>query len=127
MHELSVTQSLVDLAIEKAQEAGAARIVSLSLVIGDLTGVVEDSVRFYFDFIAKDTIAEGATIAFRAVPAQARCRDCGTSYICQEGMWACPQCQSTSAEITGGRELFLESIEVDGDEGDKGPPEHPGG
>ncbi len=127
MHELSITQSVVDLAVQKAREAGASRITNLSMVVGELTGVVEDCVRFYFDFIAEGTIAQGSTITFRAVPAQARCRECGASYACGEAGWSCPECSSPSAEIVGGRELFLESIEVDGSEADTGTPEHPGG
>ncbi|MCL5026683.1 MAG: hydrogenase maturation nickel metallochaperone HypA [Chloroflexi bacterium] len=124
MHELSVTQSMLELALAKAREAGAERITSLSLVVGDLTGVAEECARFYFDFVARDTIAEGATIAFRGVPAQARCRDCSTTYAPDDTIWACPACGSVSAEIVAGRELLLESIEVDGD---TDTPEHTGG
>ena len=124
VHELAVTQSVLDMAVEKAQEAGAARVTRLSLVVGALTGVVEDCVRFYFDLIAQDTIAQGASIAFRSVPAQVRCRQCEAVYCPNDTLWACPQCGSAGAEIIAGRELFLESIEVDGD---TRTTEHPGG
>jgi hydrogenase nickel incorporation protein HypA/HybF len=124
MHELAITQSAVDLAAQQAHEHGASRVVSVTMVIGSLTGVVEDSVRFYFDLIAKDTIVEGAAICFRTVLAQARCRECGAGFAPEDSLWRCPSCGGVQADITAGRELFLESIEVDGD---TGTTEHTGG
>ena len=64
MHEYSITESVLNLALEKAREANASRITRISLVVGDLSGVVSDCVQFYFDFISKDTIASGAKLDF---------------------------------------------------------------
>ena len=62
MHELGVTQSLLDLAVRHAQQAGAARVTQLNVVIGQMANIVDDSVQFYWEIIAQDTIAAGAVL-----------------------------------------------------------------
>ena len=78
-----------------------------------MTGYVADCVRFYFGFLSKGTIAEGAGLSFKNIPARARCRNCGQSFEIEETGWICPHCGGESLEITAGRELFVESIEVE--------------
>lgn len=112
MHELSITQNILDLALEKAQEVKAKEIKKVNLVIGEMTGVVGECVQFYFDLLSKGTQAEHASISVNTVPTKVRCRVCGHSFVPGED-WVCPQCQDTSAEIIAGKELFVESIEVE--------------
>jgi len=113
MHELAITQDMFDLIMEQASKAKAKKIGKINLVIGGMTGVVEDCMQFYFDFISKDTIAEGASISFTLIPPEARCRNCNKSFKLKEFDWACPYCQSSAMEIIAGKELFVESIEVE--------------
>lgn len=113
MHELSITQSLFDLVLEQANKAGAKKVTSINLVIGEMTGVVGDSVRFYLDFIGRDTIIEGAKLIIKAIPTRALCRDCRKEFGLREFDWTCPHCGGNNLELTGGKELFVESIEVD--------------
>lgn len=120
MHELAVTQSVLDIALEHAEEAGAERIVRITLVIGDLSGIVDDSVQFYFDFLSRDTVAEGAQLAFERRPARFRCPACGEEYEPGElprkpqfQVWACPNCGELYPEVVGGKEFMVESIEVE--------------
>jgi hydrogenase nickel incorporation protein HypA/HybF len=113
MHELAITQSLFDIVMEKAKESGARKVSSINLVIGEMTGVVGDSVRFYVDLLSKDTIAEGVTLNIDIVPTKALCRNCGKTFELEEFNWNCPYCSSTAWEVTGGKELFVESIEVE--------------
>ena len=113
MHELSITQSMLQIVLEQAEKAGADRIERINLNIGELSGFVEESVRFYFDFLAKNTAAEGASLSFNSVPAQVRCRNCNIVFQPGELNWSCPNCAQTSVEIIAGKELLVESIEVD--------------
>ena len=73
MHELSVTESLLKISLQHAEKANAKRVTDLHIVIGDLASMVDDSIQFYWDVIAKDTIAEQATLHFKRVPAELQC------------------------------------------------------
>lgn len=113
MHELSIVESILALALRKAEKASARRILRIDLVVGDYTGVVDDAVEFYFGFLAKNTIASGARINCTHVPGQLRCRDCDILFPLQQRAYCCPTCAGTRVEIVGGRELYIEDMEVD--------------
>jgi hydrogenase nickel incorporation protein HypA/HybF len=113
MHELGVTENIVNIALAKAGEVQASKVIQINLVIGELSGFVPDCIQFYFDSLSKDTIAQGAVLHFESVPTELRCRDCATSFQPQDTLWSCPECQSQSVEISQGRELYIESVEVE--------------
>jgi len=113
VHELSVTQSVLDLALRHAEQAGAKRITRINLVIGELSGIVDDCIQFYFDFVSKNTLAEGAQLAFERRPACLCCRACGHEFALEDGNWACPVCQAQGGDIVAGREFYMDSIEVE--------------
>lgn len=116
MHELPVTQSVLTIAVETAQNNGGGRVTAINLVIGEMTSIVDDSVQFYFDILSKNTLAEGATLNFRREPATATCLDCHhQTPVRPPLMPVCPKCGSVRLTVTGGREFFVESIEVDDD------------
>ena len=113
MHELAITQNILDLALDEAKAVQANRISKISLVVGELSGVVSDSVEFYFDFLRKDSLAADATLAFTMVPAQLKCRDCQTEFNPQDSLWICPNCKSVNIDLIAGRDCYMESIEVE--------------
>jgi hydrogenase nickel incorporation protein HypA/HybF len=113
VHELAITQNILDIVLNEAKAAQADKVTRINLVIGELSGVVSDCVLFYFDFLKKGNAAEGATIDFRSVPVELRCRDCQTNFKPKDSAWTCPNCQSTSLEVISGRECYVESIEVE--------------
>jgi len=113
VHELAITQNILDIVLKEAGAAGVDKITRVNIIIGELSGVVSDSVEFYFDFLKKDNAAEHATISFKQVPAVLKCRDCSMEFSPQETSWICPNCQSTKMEVTAGRDCFVESIEVE--------------
>jgi hydrogenase nickel incorporation protein HypA/HybF len=113
MHELPVTQSILEIAVRHAQKSNAQRILSLNIVIGQLATIVDDSVQFYWDLIAQDTIAEGAKLNFRRIPAVLQCMDCQQQFTLGTTDLACPDCQSVNIKIVSGKEFFLESIDVE--------------
>lgn len=113
MHELSITKEILDLAIAKAREANSGRVVQINLVIGDASSVIDDSVQFCFDFVSRETIAQGARLNFHRVPVQMKCRNCGNLFCPEKKTWECPQCREWDAEIVKGIEFYMDSIEVD--------------
>jgi len=113
MHELSVTQAMLDIALDKAKAAKAEKITKINLVIGEMSGIVDDCVQFYFDFLSKDSIASGTTLSFKRIPMQVRCRKCGSSFSPDNSLWSCPQCNEWDVEIIAGREFYVDSIEVE--------------
>jgi len=113
VHELAITQNILNIALDEAKAAQADKITKINLVIGELSGVVSDCVQFYFDFLRKDSPAEEAALDFKLVPAQLQCRHCLTSFNPQDSIWICPNCQSSSIEVVGGRDCYVESIEVE--------------
>ena len=114
MHELSVTQSILEIALRHADRAGAQRILSINLTVGELTGFVDDSIQFYFDFLSKDTIAQGGRLNIDRIPPRARCHACGAEYVPPDSrLWTCPQCDALGGEIVSGREFSVTSIEIE--------------
>jgi len=114
MHELMVTESILEIALRHADQAKAGRISDLYLVIGALSSVVNDSVQFYWDFVSEGTAAEGATLHFRRIPAELACQACGNTYSPDENL-TCPACESSNIQIISGQEFFLEAIEISED------------
>jgi hydrogenase nickel incorporation protein HypA/HybF len=114
MHELSITQNLLEIALRHGKQAHATKITDLHLVIGQLSSVVDDSVAFYWDMIAEGTLAEGATLHFKRIPAQLECKQCGQIYTLKgTQLDGCPNCESLSVKVIAGKEFQLESIEIE--------------
>ena len=113
MHELAVTESIVDIVRRHAERAGASRVLRIHLVIGELSSIVDDSVQFYFDYLSCDTIAAGAELAFRRLPVGLICGACRHRWQPADADWTCPACGAASARIDTGREFYVDSIEVE--------------
>lgn len=113
MHELPVAQSILKIALQYAGKGNARRVTDLNLVMGELSSMVDDSIQFYWDIIAKDTIAEGAALHFRRVPAELQCMTCFHTYHPTGGEMICPQCKGIGAKVVAGEEFALESIDVE--------------
>lgn len=113
MHELSVTESVLDIVCRHANRATAKRILRIHLVVGELSSIIDDSVQFYFDFLSQDTIAEGAELIFQRLPVALRCPACGDQWSPTTADWTCPSCGLAKASIVAGREFYVDSIEVE--------------
>ena len=113
MHELTITESLLEIALRHARKANASKITDLYLVIGQLSSVVDDSVQFYWDIIAKDTQAEGANLHFKRIPTEILCLNCNHQYYPEDNSMACPNCESIKVKIISGEEFYLEAINVE--------------
>lgn len=113
MHEMTITQGILDIALESAKNNGAAKINSVNLTIGSLSQVVPDCVAFYFEIMTKDTIAEGAKLNVNLIEAKAKCHACGQEFGAEDMIMKCPKCGDILGELITGRELAVTSIDVD--------------
>lgn len=113
MHELSVTESLLTTACEYAEMNQAIRVSALNLVIGELSGIVGDSVQFYWDMVSKDTLCENAVLNIERKLAVMHCLDCANDFELDGDLTPCPACGSMHIKILSGNEFLLDSIEIE--------------
>ncbi|MFH1085574.1 MAG: hydrogenase maturation nickel metallochaperone HypA [Chloroflexota bacterium] len=113
MHELSVTESIVGIVVRHAERAQASRVLRIHLALGELSAIVDDSVQFYFEFVAQGTLAQGAELRFKRIPVELACGHCGQAWHPETADWTCPACQVAQARVVAGREFYVESIEVE--------------
>jgi hydrogenase nickel incorporation protein HypA/HybF len=113
MHELSVTEQLLNVVLEHARKVSAKQVLKVNVVIGDLTGFVNESIQFYFEILSRGTEAEKASLDITRIPNRVRCHDCKQEFQPDRGDWHCPDCGGSIEEVLGGRELYVESIEVE--------------
>jgi hydrogenase nickel incorporation protein HypA/HybF len=113
MHELSLTQSLVEIAEEHARRAGATAIRGITLEVGALSGAVPEALEFAFDVCSKGTLAEGAVLTIRRRAGHGRCAACGVAADCAELTAVCPVCGALAFDLDAGRELRVLELEID--------------
>lgn len=112
MHELAVTENILDIALKHGQKAKAVSVDDIYLVIGQLSSIVDDSIQFYWDIISKDTLCNQARLHFNRIPAKLFCLDCHNEYDISTELTPCPLCNSININIVAGEEFFLESIDI---------------
>jgi hydrogenase nickel incorporation protein HypA/HybF len=108
MHELGITQEIIEIAAEHSKGARVTRVV---LEIGKLSAVLPDAVRFCFDLCSQGTVVEGATLDIIETPGQARCRDCGALVELEKPFGICA-CGGSDLEWLTGEELKIKEMEV---------------
>jgi hydrogenase nickel incorporation protein HypA/HybF len=113
MHELSVTQNILEISLRHAKDAGAKQITGINLVIGEYASIVDDSVQFYWDMIAEGTIAQGAQLHFERISGEMICANCKHSFHPMDAIFMCPNCQSKLVQISKGDEFRVDSIDVE--------------
>lgn len=112
MHELSVMQEAMALAIEHAARLDARAIHRIVLRVGRLSGVVPEAMVFAFDAVATGTIAEGAALEVEDVPPACHCESCGQEFEPPPFEYDCPRCGALASRVVRGRELELAGLEV---------------
>jgi hydrogenase nickel incorporation protein HypA/HybF len=113
MHELSITESVLEIACKHAKKAHATAVTDIYLVIGRLSSIVDESVQFYWDFISKGTLCEQAKLHFRREPASLICLTCQNEYELTDELTPCPECGSAQVRVISGDQFNLESIEIE--------------
>jgi hydrogenase nickel incorporation protein HypA/HybF len=114
MHELSVTQSILDISLEYARNNQAKQIVAIQLQIGEVTDFDDEWIQRYFDFVSKGTMAEGAKLRITRIPAKLQCQSCSFVFPLDRTTWEsqCPSCRSKDTQLISGKEFRVEALEV---------------
>lgn len=113
MHELGITQSIVDIATRTAREQKAEKILSVTVEIGDLSGVVADAVEFCYEACVQGTLLENSRLIINRIAGTGRCDDCGADASIDNMTFACPACGSYALQRTGGEELNIKEVEIE--------------
>lgn len=113
MHELGIMTGVMDAVEQTAAQAGATKVLKVVLSIGEMTEAIEDSLRFAFEVLTEGTISEGAELDINIVKPESRCLDCGAEYEHDRFHMMCPKCGSYATQLIAGREMQIDSIEVD--------------
>lgn len=113
MHELAITESVIDLINQEARDKNFRKVLGISLRVGEYSGLIPECIREFFPIAAKGSIAEGAELDIQPVPAAFRCLECGYEGRVDRKAACCPSCQSAAIRMTAGREFFVESLKVE--------------
>ena len=114
MHELSIVHSIVDVATESARKANASRVLKVNLRLGALSGVVEDSLLFCYEFSTRDTMLEGSSLEIEVLPVIIHCSSCAADRELPDIQhFRCPICGTPSGDVRQGKELEIGSLEVE--------------
>ncbi len=113
MHELAVTQGIVDFALKEGTERKVRQITALNIKLGAFSGIVSLCVQDYFDLLAEGTLAEGAKLNFETIPGELYCPDCDKHFPMEHFRLVCPGCKGRNVKMTKGREFYIDTMEVE--------------
>jgi len=112
MHEVSIAQSIVELAEQQARIHQASEIEELELEVGSMAGVELQTLDFALISVVKGTMLENAKIIRHDILGEGICGECENVFRIDTLFSPCPNCGSHLVNITKGRELRIKSIVV---------------
>jgi len=112
MHEMSLSEGVLQLIQQNAKAQGFDRVTAVTLAIGELAGVDGEALRFSFEAVTRGTLADSARLDLKSVPGEAWCLPCGRTVHVARRIDPCPRCGSHQLQVTGGNDMILKSLEV---------------
>jgi hydrogenase nickel incorporation protein HypA/HybF len=113
MHEMSLAEGVLQLIEDSAQKQNFNRVKTVWLEIGQLAGVEVEAMKFCFEAVMRDSIAQDAQLEIIETPGQAWCLHCAEVVHVQVLFDACPNCGSHQVQVTGGNEMRVKELEVE--------------
>ena len=114
MHELGIMTGVLDAARTASRDAGATKLLKVSISVGEMTEAIEDALVFAFEALTEgDLFTEGAELEINMIRPRSRCLECGEEFEHDRFHMFCPKCDSFATELLAGREMQIDSIEVD--------------
>lgn len=112
MHEHHITQQIIKIAQETAQLNNASKVTRISLVVGEFSGFIGDSIVLYFDILSEGTLCEGAQLEIEYIPMKMWCTHCSTYFKRKKYSFDCPACGHPGAPTNIGKEFYVDHIEI---------------
>jgi hydrogenase nickel incorporation protein HypA/HybF len=114
MHELSIVAGIVDAVTESLAAYPGARVREVRLRVGALASVIEDSLQFCYGIATEGTALEGSKLVVHILPVIIHCSACGAdAELPSLQSFRCPRCDEPVADLRQGRELEIDSIEIE--------------
>jgi len=113
LHEMALMAGVFDIIRENTKDLPEKNVTRVTLVVGEMTNAVPEALEAAFEVYAKGTPVEGAELVIKDVPLIAKCRGCGWEGKTEKHVFMCPGCSSLGMEVVSGREMYVESLEVD--------------
>jgi hydrogenase nickel incorporation protein HypA/HybF len=115
MHELPITESILNIVLKHARMNNARQVMFIHLQIGRLSDIQDEWLQKYFDYLSKGTVAEGAKLKIERTPVMVQCNECALSYEADVGKgrdFVCPDCGAKGGSLLSGRDYYIKSLEV---------------
>ncbi|MDP2762625.1 MAG: hydrogenase maturation nickel metallochaperone HypA [Sideroxyarcus sp.] len=113
MHEMSLAENVLHIIRDAALQQGFTRVKTVWLELGELSCVEKEAMRFCFDTVVKDSIADGAQLEIVETAGQGRCTQCGSETPIATLYEACPQCGSYGMQVIAGDAMRVKELEVE--------------
>lgn len=114
MHELGIMTGVMDAVTKSAHDAGADKVLKVTLSVGEMTECIQEALEFAFEALTEDDpFVRDAELTINMIKPKSRCLECGAEFEHDRFHMFCPECDSFATELLAGRELQIDSIEVD--------------
>lgn len=112
MHEATLAENILDIALDAAEKNHAAKIFKVGLTLGEMTGVEVEALKLSFDVLKKNTAADCAELVIKRVPISAACNKCGKTFQLERYNFFCPECDGVLI-LRSGRELLIDFVDCE--------------
>jgi hydrogenase nickel incorporation protein HypA/HybF len=116
MHEMSIVLNIFDIVMKQLStqfDKKNPKVKKVTLIVGKMSTVVPEALDFSFHIAKKDTIFDDAELQIKEVPVEGECSKCKATFSIEDPLFLCPRCENPDITITKGRELFIESIDIE--------------
>jgi len=113
MHEASIAQNLLEIALSKARDHKAKKITLIRVKVGEFAGVNQAALEFAFENFSQGTIAEGAFLKIINISLQGQCQKCNEIFEIKKDKFKCSKCNSIEIDIVSGQDLYIHDIEIE--------------
>lgn len=115
MHELPVMNSILDIVVKHAEKNNVNKVMAIHLRVGSLSDLEDKWMQHYFDYLSKESVADGAKLVIERSPAVMKCRECNTSFeidLNDKKKIVCTECKSDKCSLESGKEYYIKNMEV---------------